>query len=152
MNSIVSASGVSPNVVDLCFQFQSNPRSIASVRTVHLDSSSVLPWQDVLEASADSDGTNLDGDSQVIEAGVIEDHKADVEALRDILSCITVPVRETSDTGSVAMTVASAQTKYRISNGQVLDFFNDDEIRRHFIAAGEDLKEAAIRITRCAAW
>mmetsp|Transcript_11112 Transcript_11112/g.12876 ORF Transcript_11112/g.12876 Transcript_11112/m.12876 type:complete len:627 (+) Transcript_11112:111-1991(+) len=160
--SILSFHG-SKNVIDYILHFKASEsapnvsvRPLACVRLVHIDPSR-------LNLSADTNEsihTNNDGEEvgQVCisstECKHMEEHDEeiitpDLDSLREILSCITVPVRVglTDDT-----VFNSGISKDDIQDVQVLSLLSDGDLNRHLIATGSKLKEAAVRIVQCAAW
>lgn len=84
--------------------------------------------------------------------------QAGVDALRDILRGVTVPVRcenvssddsvipENGDDGQISV------EKDTVVKVPVLSRTSTDDLRRYFRATGCDLKEAAVRIVESAAW
>jgi hypothetical protein len=70
--------------------------------------------------------------------------------LKDILGMITVPVRQVNK--RIHAENNEDFNQETMTDGKVLDFFTDKEMLRHFQAAGENIKESAIRITKAAAF
>ncbi len=146
----------SANVVDYIFKFKQSRRPLGVIRMVHLDlgrakvsgknngnENSIGAWlnDSVRVQAGENDMTEL------VENNIedVEDENPDVEALKEILSCITVPVRVDSER-------RVATLKDGVSDAQVLSLMDDGDLRRHLIAVRSNLKEAAVRIVQCAAW
>jgi hypothetical protein len=155
LGRIIPSSG-NGNLVDLVLQLECSHRSLAATRIVHCNSKRVMSWEELcFESSAVAkishlDVTGLDTLDVPNEDDRDEDRNAKVETLKEILSLITVPVRSTSNYSTEYQGISHG--KESIIDGQVLSFFTDNEILQHLIAANENLKEAAIRITKSAAF
>jgi len=159
LQSLIPTKGISPSIVDFTFNLNETSRSMASIRTVHIGNSSRIPWQEMIKNTKEDETYNVIDQVPSYQADNIglciidDDYKEDIESLKDILSCITVPTRETGDHQSIAgMSTASGTSRLELQDAQVLDFFDDHDIQRHLIAADQNLKAAAIRLTRCGAW
>ena len=140
----------SANVVDFIFHFENCKRPLSILRMVHLDSTQAksIPTDD----SATSFEIYKEQDEETDNVG-----EADVETLKEILSCITVPIRvqvDPVDIDGTVITFGSSRIacKDNICDTQVLSLIGDGDLKRHLIAAKSDLKEAAVRIVKCAAW
>lgn len=82
-----------------------------------------------------------------------------IDILKEILDNITVPFRlsvaENKDISVVRNQHRISTSNYlqgEIQDIEVLRIFDDNELQRHYIASGSDLKETAIRVVRSAAW
>lgn len=143
LDSVISFNG-NRCVLDIGFQIGSCHRYLTRTRFVNLNSPCINPYQEVTPKDL-----NLVDRSIISGSNNSTDHlgaNENIENLKEILSLITVPVRNTSKAA------VNGLGHQEITDGYVLQFFTDDELMRHFIAAGEDLKDAAIRITKCAAF
>ena len=151
ISSLVPLDGVSADIVDIKFQFKNSTRAVGLVRVVHLNSNGIIPFQErsieYCRSSSLSDVSDLNTDENGIDT--IETQQ-DLDTLKDILSEITVPSR---NVGRLLGTNRNIQTGDYTIDVQILHLFDSDsDIKRHYIAANKDLKEAAIRITKCAAF
>ena len=134
---IVPEKGVSSHILDLNFQLRDNAKTLSAIRIVHTNAGSIFPFEEI---SSKSICKNQKGEFEGIESATKNDYKSSLDSLADILSCITVPSKSTLQPD-------------QLYDVQVLQSFNNvDDIKRHFVAAKKDLKEAAIRITKCAAF
>ena len=146
----------SGRTTDLVFQFDSlNTRPLAALRLVNIDHN--VPSVDSLYTIAESEyfptidtllRPVMSMDSDYIHDG--ESYKKDIDSLKDILGMITVPVRQVNK--RILAENNEDFNQETIIDGKVLEFFTDKEMLRHFQAAGENIKEAAIRITKAAAF
>jgi len=151
LGNIVPSSGTG-NLVELVLELGCSRRSLAATRIVHCESV-IMSWEDIsseISSSAnhlltEENGPDTTNRPDLENTRSMEDSNAEVETLKEILSLITVPVRASNN-------LSKEEDKETITNGQILHFFNDNELLKHFIAANEDLKEAAIRITKSAAF
>lgn len=79
-----------------------------------------------------------------------------VDALRDILRGVTVPIRRinvSSDDSAIVENGGSGHEREdELINVPVLSRASTDDLRRYFRATGCDLKESAVRIVESAAW
>ena len=126
-------------------------RAIGSIRFVHLNSSATTFLENcTLEREANAHETNftralsVTREIEYLGRNVDEPDGSELDALKEILFNIPVPVRK--EVGPVG------DHNIEIRNVQVLDIVSEDDINRHLIAAGRDMKEAAIRIIQTAAW
>ena len=155
LGGILPFSGTG-NLVDIVLQLEGSHRSLAAIRIVHCDSRRIISWEELCfegvspAKSSHQDEIGLETLDMLNEDGSDEDRNAKVETLKEILSLITVPVRSTINL--LTQQAGLAHDNETIVNGQVLNFFTDNELLQHYIAANEDLKEAAIRITKSAAF
>ena len=135
ISSLVPLDGVSTDIVDIKFQFENSTRAVGLVRVVHLTSNGIIPCQErsieYSRSSSLSDVCDLNTDENGIET--IETQQ-DLDTLKDILSEITLPSRN-----------RNMQTEDYTIDVQILHLLDSDsDIKRHYIAANKDLKEAAI--------
>lgn len=156
-NKLTPLKGASPHIIDYIFQLQDVDRSMASVRTAHLNGSCIIPLEDIVKEPPKrsilfANRTSLPDDNNTLdENNVGAEGLQDLDTLRDILSDITVPSRMVPRVTFGANHMP--QPKERVHDVQVLQLLDDaNDIKRHYIAADRDLKEAAIRITKCAAF
>ena len=157
------------NVIDFIFQFEDSCRPLGAFRMTHLDPShgTLLETCATIENTIDDhtsedmqlDPTSLESietdDDQNENKENNENDKPDVDALKEILSCITVPVRigqQGSDGSVLTPRNNIIISKDDIHDVQVLSLLSDGDLRRHLIASRFDLKETAVRIVQCAAW
>ncbi len=141
----------SSNVVDFIFHFQDHRRPLSTFRTVHIDPAiAVETHKYSTEKNNTADIISTYDSQESIEQIVTQDEDAgsdDVEVLKEILSCITVPVR-----GEATDLTSANDAAGEVHNMQVLSLVSDGDLKRHLEASRFDLKEAAVRIVRCAAW
>ncbi len=172
LQDLIPSIGGNPNsnTIDIAFGMEGIDRSMACIRLVYLDRTGGIPWKDITgEEEVEtipvsmSDETytkgNVDADDKRdVCDGIEDDYREDIDSLKDILSCITVPVRDTgvnpSDLQSIAMSTSThaAYSNVKFQHRLVLSFYDDHDMKRHLIGAKNNLKEAAIRMTRSAAW
>lgn len=146
----------SGRTTDLVFQFDSlNTRPLAAIRLVNIDHN--VPLADSLYTIAESEyfpamdtllRPVMSTDSDFIQDG--DSYKKDIDSLKDILGMITVPVRQVNK--RILAENNEDFNQETMTDGKVLEFFTDKEMLRHFQAAGENIKESAIRITKAAAF
>ena len=130
-------------------------RAIGSIRFVHLNSSAATFLEkSTFERSGTSshDFINTNPSALPVERGlqrvgndVDEPDPSELEALKEILYNIPVPVRREE------LRPFGEQSLER-RDVQVLNVMNEDDLKRHLIAAGGNMKEASIRIIQTAAW
>ena len=126
-------------------------RAIGSIRFVHLNSTAAtLLKNDTFEREVNSNESNcastmsITRETEYSDRNVDEPDGSELDALKEILYNIPVPVKK--EVGPVG------GHNIEMTNVQVLDMISEDEINRHLIAAGRDMKEVAIRIIQTAAW
>ena len=127
-------------------------RAIGSIRFVHLNSSAAtfLDTRE-LERSGNNahdfinNDSTLQGSLQRFGQDIDEADRSDLEALKEILYNIPVPVR-------TQYLSPFGEQDFKTRDVQVLDVINADDLKRHLIAAGRKMKEASIRVIQTAAW
>lgn len=158
---------LSENVVDVILQFNGVQRPLGIIRMVNVDLEETNPSQLYSTSKFSSNGfENNNGvltshgfirslETDQHDNDSFEEEDADIETLKEILSCITVPVRfgHIDEHGEIISKVSGNKvSKDDLFDSQVLSLIDDGDLRRHLIAARFDLKEAAIRIVQSAAW
>lgn len=134
-------------LLDIAFQIGDCCRYLTLTRFVNLNSRCIKQMvegtpKDILPVKRNSISS--------IDVKENTDVNENVEYLKEILSLITVPVRSRNISPNHGE--GNPISKAELTDGYVLRFLSDDDILRHFIAAEEDLKAAAIRMTKSAAF
>ena len=145
------------NIVDCILHLKDSQRPLGVVRLVKVDMLRArLTLGDPDSNVTDSNNTsNHSKNMQSEEQYEDEAYKSEVETLREILTCITVPVRRNDIVNPSLINPpvrGSLHSKKSTEDVQVLSLINEGDRRRHLIAARLDLKKAAVRVVKCAAW
>jgi hypothetical protein len=155
----------SSNVIDFILHFKGTSRPLCAFRVVHFDPAQITllsPHSNEESTIGSNDHTNQPDTHSLGSLNIHEDQSEDVEGdkpnvkdLKEILSCITVPVRiELIESEVTVMTSRnnSACSKDDVRDAQVLSLLRDGDLRRHLMASRFDLKDAAVRAVKSAAW
>ncbi len=144
------------NVIDFIFHLKDSNRPLSMIRLVNSDVFRARPLSRKINDSGSTYAIDHSYHARSerrpsIDIDEDESYKLEVETMKEILSCITVPVRNNSLSTKFHNHVSEFDKKSP-DNVEVLTILKEGDLRRHLIASRLNIKEAAVRVVKCAAW